>query len=50
MTVSLKTLSIKPSRTKPERREKEYNTLTPFYKHTPLHVDILELTHSNPVY
>ena len=47
---SLKTLPVKPSETKPEWKEKEYSTLTLFYKHTPLHVDILELKHSNLVY
>ena len=46
-TTSLKTLPVKPNKTKPGRREKEYNTLTPFYEHTPPDVDILELTHSN---
>ncbi|KAL6322010.1 hypothetical protein AAG906_003151 [Vitis piasezkii] len=31
------------------RMPKLYSTLTPFYKHTPPHVDIFELTHSNPI-
>ena len=47
---SLKTLLVKLNGTKPRRREKEYNTLTFCYKHTPPHVDILELMHSNLVY
>ena len=33
MTASLKTLSVKPSVTKPEQREKEYSKLTSCHKH-----------------
>ena len=39
-TVSLKTLLVKPKRTKSGQREKKYSTLTPFYKQTLPHVDM----------
>ena len=49
-TASLKTLSVKPNGIKLGRREKKYNTLTSCRKHTPPHIDVLQLAYCNLMY